>query len=143
MLELKIAKEKARIAAQASVPSTQASEPSTQASESTKASGPFTQATDPVLASPNVQPSAPTQDKRTGIRVPLQDKDHGNIRCNPVTEVVSAKRAHREERNVFKGVWGSQDKENADNTDSGHSAKRAKLTTHSGRSVNVPTRFRE
>src|SRR5579859_4510193 len=118
MLELKIAKEKARIAAQASVPSIQASEPSTQASEpstqvpepstqaseSTQASGPFTQATEPVLASPNVQPSAPTQDKCTGIRVPLQDKDRGNIRCNPVTEVVIAKQAHREERNVFKGV---------------------------------------
>ena len=40
------------------MPSTQASEPFTQASE------PFTQAPEHGLASPNVQPSAPTQDTR-------------------------------------------------------------------------------
>src|SRR5579859_904181 len=76
--------------AQVSEPFTQASELSAQASElSTQASEPFTQAPEHGLASPNVQPSAPTQDTRTTISVPLQDKDCGNIRYNPVTEVVS------------------------------------------------------
>jgi hypothetical protein len=77
------------------------------------------------------------------IRVPLRDRDAGytgNIDRSQEPEAVIAKRTPGEAEMDKWGGIGDSDKEG---TGDRRCSKQLKLTTHRGRSVNMPRRFRE